>query len=145
MDQSQALRQDKRASGELPEVLVEKLVLAGQSILTLIADLKRDALLSDFTAMNKLVDEKRAAHELVRQESEERVQQLLDLRHEQVRMHAASTCAGFSLAALNIFPGHSNLTSHQFSGIHCMLGIAQYLHLAENPALVAKVSVECDR
>lgn len=72
--------QDKKGSGELPEVLVEKLVIAGQSILTLIADLKRDALLSDFQAMNKHIESRNLALEHSRQETEEQIQKLMTRR-----------------------------------------------------------------
>lgn len=44
--------QDKKISGETPEVLTEKLILAGQALLSQIADLKRQALLADFAALN---------------------------------------------------------------------------------------------
>ena len=44
--------QDKKISGETPEVITEKLILAGQALLSQIADLKRQALLADFAALN---------------------------------------------------------------------------------------------
>ncbi len=70
---------------------MEKLVLAGQSILTLIADLKRDALLSDFPAMNKLIESKNSSHEQVRLEAEEQIQQLLTQRALEVS-YATTLC-----------------------------------------------------
>lgn len=59
---------------------MEKLVIAGQSILTLIADLKRDALLSDFQAMNKHIESRNLALEHSRQETEEQIQKLMTRR-----------------------------------------------------------------
>lgn len=55
------------------EVLAERLVVAGQSVLTLIAELKRQALLSDFAALNKMIDKKEAQHNSRVAESEQRV------------------------------------------------------------------------
>ena len=77
-------RQDQKALGELPEVLAERLVLTSQSLLTLIADLKRDALLSDFSSMNKLIDSRKAEHKRSRQQNEAKIHRLLSLRFEQV-------------------------------------------------------------
>lgn len=68
-------------------MLVEKLVLAGQSILSLIADLKRETLLSDFSLMNQCVDQRNAEHEQTKQEHETRIQELLALRFEQVTLN----------------------------------------------------------
>ena len=63
---------------------MERLVLTSQSLLTLIADLKRDALLSDFPAMNKLIDGRRARHEEARQQHEAKIAELLRCRFEEV-------------------------------------------------------------
>lgn len=73
---------------------MERLILISQSLLTLIADLKRDALLSDFSSMNKLIDGKRAEHERSRQQHENVIQEMLDVRFDQVRsqVYAQADC-----------------------------------------------------
>ena len=48
--------QDKRGPSDLPEVLAQKIVYAGQSLLALIGELKRNAIVSDFAARNKDVE-----------------------------------------------------------------------------------------
>lgn len=63
---------------------MEKLVLAGQSILTLIADLKRDALLSDFAAMNELVHSQREKHKAILQQCNRQIQALEASKFERV-------------------------------------------------------------
>ena len=60
----------------MTEVLVEKLVVAGQSVLTLIAELKRQALLSDFAALNGVVAARQRDHEAVAAAAEQKLQQL---------------------------------------------------------------------
>lgn len=49
-------------------------MVAGQSIITLTAELKRQALLSDFPALNRMIAEKSAEHQSVRSASEERLE-----------------------------------------------------------------------
>lgn len=58
--------------------------MAGQSILSLIAELKRDALLSDFPALNRLVAEKREAHKLLQEQSARQIQECLQASTVQV-------------------------------------------------------------
>ena len=60
----------------MTEVLVEKLVVAGQSVLTLIAELKRQALLSDFPALNSAVAARQRDHEAVLEAAEQKIQHL---------------------------------------------------------------------
>ena len=69
--------QDKKGTGEMTEVLVEKLVVAGQSVLTLIAELKRHALLSDFAALNSIVATRERDHEAVAAAAEQKLQQIV--------------------------------------------------------------------
>lgn len=45
--------QDVRVSGDLLEVLAEKMVLSGQTLIAMIAELKRNAAVSDFAALNQ--------------------------------------------------------------------------------------------
>ncbi len=54
--------QDRRAPGDMVEVLAEKVVAAGQSLLRTVAELKRRALLSDAAGLNAAVAERCAAH-----------------------------------------------------------------------------------
>ncbi|KAK9812824.1 hypothetical protein WJX72_004355 [[Myrmecia] bisecta] len=49
--------------GDLMEVLAEKIVFAGQSLLALIGDLKRNALLSDFATLNSGTAQRIEAYE----------------------------------------------------------------------------------
>ena len=71
-------------SGELPEVLLQKLILAGQSILSTIADLKRSALLSDFPALNQSIKSKTEEYDALRLETERRVQRAIGEKESQV-------------------------------------------------------------
>lgn len=45
--------QGVRVSGDLLEVLAEKMVLSGQTLITMIAELKKNAAVSDFAALNQ--------------------------------------------------------------------------------------------
>ncbi len=54
--------QDRRAPGDMVEVLAEKVVAAGQSLLRTVAELKRRALLTDAAGLNVAVAERCAAH-----------------------------------------------------------------------------------
>lgn len=45
--------QGVRVSGDLLEVLAEKMVLSGQILITMIAELKKNAAVSDFAALNQ--------------------------------------------------------------------------------------------
>jgi hypothetical protein len=80
--------QEKSVSGELPEVLLEKLILAGQSLLTIIADLKRAALLSDFPGLNQLIKSKIDGHDGLRLDTERRMQQITIVKDTQVNLVA---------------------------------------------------------
>ena len=51
-------RQERRVPGDMVEVLAEKVVAAGQSLLRMVAELKRRALLADAAAVNSAVDER---------------------------------------------------------------------------------------
>ena len=55
--------QDKRAPSDFPEVLAQKVVYAGQSLLALIGEIKRNAIVSDFAARNRDVAALRARYE----------------------------------------------------------------------------------
>ncbi len=46
------IKQGRRVPSDLPEVLAQKIVQAGQTLLTLIGEIKRNALVSDFAARN---------------------------------------------------------------------------------------------
>ena len=70
---------------------MERLVLTSQSLLTLIADLKRQALLSDFSSMNKIIDDKRSEYELDRLQRELKIDELLALRFDQVLSETLSS------------------------------------------------------
>ena len=83
-ESSPELWQEKNVSGELPEVLLEKLILAAQSILSTIADLKRVALLSDYPALNKLIKGSVEEHDAARVEIEKRIHQIMIDRESQV-------------------------------------------------------------
>ena len=80
--------QEKNISGELPEVLLEKLILAGQSILSTIADLKRSALLSDFPALNQSIKSKTEEYDALRLDTERRIQQAIGEKESQVTVKA---------------------------------------------------------
>jgi len=96
--------QEKNINGELPEVLLEKLILAGQSILSTIADLKRTALLSDFPALNHLIRNKTEEHDASRIEAEAKIQQLMIEKDSQVahRFTFQSSCL-FSAVAYILY------------------------------------------
>merc|ERR1712130_548394 len=82
-EKDESNKQEKNVSGELPEVLLEKLILAAQSILSTIADLKRVALLSDYPALNKLIKGSVEEHDAARVEIEKRIQQIMIDRESQ--------------------------------------------------------------
>lgn len=74
--------QDKRAPSDFPEVLAQKVVYAGQSLLALIGEIKRNAIVSDFKARNRDVTNLRARYAAAEAASEAK---FLDL---QARIHA---------------------------------------------------------
>ena len=74
--------QDKRAPSDFPEVLAQKVVYAGQSLLALIGEIKRNAIVSDFKARNRDVTNLRARYAAAEAASEA---EFLDL---QARIHA---------------------------------------------------------
>jgi len=90
--------QEKAILGELPEVLLEKLILSGQSLLTTIADLKRAALLSDFPGLNQLMKSKIEEHDEARLECEIRIQQMIADKDTQVIL-LAHCCKGTVVSA----------------------------------------------
>mmetsp|Transcript_32093 Transcript_32093/g.91006 ORF Transcript_32093/g.91006 Transcript_32093/m.91006 type:complete len:163 (+) Transcript_32093:340-828(+) len=55
--------QDKKVPGEMPEVLAEKIILGGKGLLELAAELKRQAIVSDHSSINKMKAERIAAFE----------------------------------------------------------------------------------
>ena len=62
---------------DLPEVLAQKIVQAGQTLLTLIGEIKRNALVSDFAARNADVAASRDRLALQQAASEEELQRVM--------------------------------------------------------------------
>ena len=55
--------QGSRVSGDLLEVLAEKLVLSGQLLISMIEELKRNAALNDFAVLNQNIARQDAVNE----------------------------------------------------------------------------------
>lgn len=69
-------------------MLAQKLVVSGQQVLTLIAELKRHAMLSDYAAMNQYMSVKLEEHEATAAAAEEKVHGLeVEMRTQKV-LHA---------------------------------------------------------
>lgn len=85
--------QENKRSGEIVEVLAEKLLISGQSVLTLIAELKRLTLLTDLPALNAMVDAKTAEYEAAKAASEQSLKTLA------LRRSAVEVCQNTSFRA----------------------------------------------
>lgn len=86
------------------EVLAEKLVVSGQSVLTLIAELKRLTLLTDLPALNSMVAARKSEHDAARSASEQSLEALAAQR-------LGSEVSSFSRAARSTASRVACLTS----------------------------------
>lgn len=78
------LCQGERAPGDLLEVLTEKLIISGQLCVTLIAELKQNAVVNDFKALNQGVAALTLQHQQNAVQLQSHLQELqLQLRHLQ--------------------------------------------------------------
>ena len=78
-----------KVSGDMLEVLAEKLVLSGQNLISMIAELKRNSVVSDFTALNQNIDRQDAVYH---KESAELQSQLATLQQHLRQVGTACMC-----------------------------------------------------
>ena len=84
--------QGRKVPSDLPEVLAQKIVQAGQTLLTLVGEIKRNALVSDFAARNAEVATARERFAVKQAAAEDELQGVMTRIAEVTQVCSCQSC-----------------------------------------------------